>query len=494
MPASSLFSKMSLQRQSLPGHLQPPQDSQVGVWQVSQFISISMGPAATKSRWVSVETCRWHVYTIVVPKAAFPKTVTEPLAYRVRPRTLSEFIGQREIVGEGTALRAAIETDALSSVILAGPPGTGKTTLAKIIAETTKAQFMQLNAVTSGVADLKAVCQEAERMKTTFNQRTVLFIDEIHRFNRAQQDALLPYVERGDVILIGATTGNPYFDVNAALVSRSHVYLLKPLSVEELAAILKSAVADDRGYKGQLKISDEAIARLATIANGDARIALNALELAALTAGKNLSLTEIDKLFKERRSRYDADQEDHYDTISAFIKSLRGSDVDAALLWLFKMIKGGEDPRFLFRRMAVFASEDIGNADPRALQMVVSAWQAFELVGFPEGEFFLAQACVYLGQAPKSNAVTKAMGAAKNAINTIPSLEVPMHLRNAPVKGMQSQGYGKGYEYPHNALGGVVAAHYFPTGVERTEFYEPTDRGFEIEVRERLVKVRKILL
>lgn len=437
-----------------------------------------------------------------MPKTAFPKAATEPLAYRVRPRTLAEFIGQRDIVGEGTALRAAIESDALSSVILAGPPGTGKTTLAKIIAETTKAQFMQLNAVTSGVADLKAVCMEAERMKITFKHgstllttgRTVLFIDEIHRFNRAQQDALLPYVERGDVILIGATTGNPYFDVNAALVSRSHVYLLKPLSSEELAAILKSAVADDRGYKGQLKISDEALARLATIANGDARIALNALELAALTAGKNLSLAEIDKLFKERRSRYDADQEDHYDTISAFIKSLRGSDVDAALLWLFKMIKGGEDPRFLFRRMAVFASEDIGNADPRALQIVVSAWQAFELVGFPEGEFFLAQACVYLGQAPKSNAVTRAMGAAKNAINTMPSLEVPMHLRNAPVKGMQSQGYGKGYEYPHNAPGGVVAAHYFPTGVERIDFYEPTERGFESEVQERLAKVRKILL
>lgn len=433
---------------------------------------------------------------------AVQRSTTEPLAYRVRPRTLAEFIGQRDIVGEGTALRAAIESDALSSVILAGPPGTGKTTLAKIIAETTKAQFIQLNAVTSGVADLKAVCMEAERMKMTFKHgstllttgRTVLFIDEIHRFNRAQQDALLPYVERGDVILIGATTGNPYFDVNAALVSRSHVYLLKPLSVEELAVILKSAVADDRGYKGQLKISDEALARLATIANGDARIALNALELSALTAGKNLSLAEIDKLFKERRSRYDADQEDHYDTISAFIKSLRGSDVDAALLWLFKMIKGGEDPRFLFRRMAVFASEDIGNADPRALQMVVSAWQAFELVGFPEGEFFLAQACVYLGQAPKSNAVTRAMGAAKNAINTMPSLEVPMHLRNAPVKGMQSQGYGKGYKYPHNAPGGVVAAHYFPMGVERMDFYEPTDRGFEAEVSERLAKVRKILL
>lgn len=430
---------------------------------------------------------------------AMPKTVAgqimaaPPLAYRVRPRTLAEFVGQQEIVGEGTPLRAAIESDALSSVILAGPPGTGKTTLAKIIAETTKAQFIQLNAVTSGVADLKAVCSEAERMKDAFKQRTVLFIDEIHRFNRAQQDALLPYVERGDVTLIGATTGNPYFDVNAALVSRSHVYLLKPLSVENLVTVLEHAMADDRGYKGQVKISPEALERLATIANGDARIALNALELAVLTAGKKLSLPEIEKLFKERRIRYDTDQEDHYDTISAFIKSLRGSDVDAALLWLFKMLKGGEEPRFLFRRMAIFASEDIGNADPRALQIVVSAWQAFELVGLPEGEFFLAHACVYLGQAPKSNTVTRAMGAAKNAINTIPSLEVPMHLRNAPVRGIQSQGYGKGYQYPHDDATGVVAEHYFPTGVERLNFYQPTDRGFEEEVQKRLMKVRGIL-
>lgn len=428
-----------------------------------------------------------------MPKTLAAQATAEPLAYRVRPRTLQEFVGQQEIVGEGTALRAAIESDTLSSVILAGPPGTGKTTLAKIIAETTKAQFMQLNAVTSGVADLKAVCSEAERMKVAFKQRTVLFIDEIHRFNRAQQDALLPYVERGDVILIGATTGNPYFDVNAALVSRSHVYLLKPLSVENLVTVLQHAIVDERGYQGKVTIAKEALERLATIANGDARIALNALELAVLTAGKKLTLTEIEKLFKERRSRYDADQEDHYDTISAFIKSLRGSDVDAALLWLFKMIKGGEDPRFLFRRMAIFASEDVGNADPRALQIVVSAWQAFELVGLPEGEFFLAHACVYLGQAPKSNAVTMAMGAAKNAMNTIPSLEVPMHLRNAPVKGMKEQGYGKGYQYPHSDASGVVAERYFPTGVERMDFYEPTDRGFEQEVRERLRNVRSLL-
>lgn len=454
-----------------------------------------MGQMAGKSRWgICRDVLMARLYNEGMAKATVPKPTAGPLAYRVRPSTLQEFVGQQEIVGEGTPLRAAIETDALSSVILAGPPGTGKTTLARIIAETTKAQFIQLNAVTSGVSDLKAVCSEAERMRRTFQQRTVLFIDEIHRFNRSQQDALLPYVERGDVILIGATTGNPYFDVNAALVSRSHVYLLKPLSVEELVTVLEGALGSPQGYKGQVKIALNALQRLATIANGDARIALNALELAVLTVGKKLSLPEIEKLFKERRSRYDADHEDHYDTISAFIKSLRGSDVDAALLWLFKMIKGGEDPRFLFRRMAIFASEDVGNADPRALQIVVNAWQAFELVGFPEGEFFLAHACVYLGQAPKSNAVTVAMGAARNAINTLPSLEVPMHLRNAPVKGMTEQGYHKGYEYPHGDPLGVVAAHYFPTGVKRMDFYEPTTRGFEKEVRERLAHVRSILL
>ncbi len=421
------------------------------------------------------------------------QAATEPLAYRLRPTKLEEFAGQGHIVGEGTALRTAIEHDALTSVILSGPPGTGKTTLARIIANTTNAHFVQLNAVMSGVKDLKDVCGEAERMKTTFGQKTVLFIDEIHRFNKSQQDALLPYVENGAVILIGATTENPYFEVNAALVSRSHVYLLKPLDVEHLVAILKRALSSSTGYANKVTIADEALERIASIANGDARIALNALELAVMTAGNRITLEQAEKLFKERSMRYDRSGEDHYNTISAFIKTLRGSDPDAALLWMYKMLTSGEPPRFIFRRMAIFASEDIGNADPQALQLVMSAQQAFEFVGLPEGEYFLAQACVYLAQAPKSNAVTRAMGAVKRIINTAPTLEVPNHLRNAPVKGMKQQGYGEGYEYPHDHPDAVVKANYFPMGVQPQDFYEPSDRGFEAEIRQRMDKSKAVI-
>ncbi len=417
----------------------------------------------------------------------------EPLAYRMRPRALAEFVGQEEIVGEGTALRAAIESDLLRSVILAGPPGTGKTTLAKIIAETTDATFVQLNAVTSGVKDLKAVCEEATRLKETFGTRTLLFVDEIHRFNTSQQDALLPYVESGTVTLIGATTQNPYFDVNKALVSRSRVCLLKPLAIEQILVILRRALDDERGYGDKVKVSDEALRHLATVSSGDARVALNALELTVMTVGKKIGLAQAQKLFAERNRRYDKSGEDHYNVVSAFIKSMRGSDPDAALLWLFSMIGSGEDPRFLFRRMAIFASEDVGNADPRALQVVVAAWQAFELIGLPEGEYFLAHACVYLSQAPKSNAVKNAMGGVKAALQSAPSLEVPNHLRNAPMKGMADQGYGKGYQYPHDDPNGVVSERYFPVGMTPRNFYEPTDRGFEGEVRGRLAKIHMLI-
>jgi putative ATPase len=412
----------------------------------------------------------------------------------MRPATLAEFAGQEHVVGEGTALRQAIEQDALRSVILAGPPGTGKTTLAHVIANATRAQFVQLNAVLSGVKDLRAVCAEAEQMKTSLGQRTVLFIDEIHRFNTTQQDALLPYVENGTVILIGATTENPYFAVNGALVSRSHVCLLQPLQEEALLAILRRAVQDPRGLAGAVDVHEDALQHIARISNGDARIALNCLELAVMVrSGGALTLEEAQRLLRDRAKRYDATKEDHYDSISAFIKSMRGSDVDAALLWMFRMLEGGEQPRFLFRRMAIFASEDVGNADPRALQFVVSTWQAFEMVGLPEGEFFLSHACVYLAQAPKSNAVTRAMGGVRRFLRDTPLIEVPMHLRNAPAKGMAEQGYGQGYLYPHDDPRGVVPGHYFPMNVQPQSFYRPTERGFESEVRERMERAKAII-
>lgn len=426
------------------------------------------------------------------PKTDGETSRSVPLAHRLRPATLAEFVGQERMIGPGTALRTSIEEDTLSSIILSGPPGTGKTTLAHVIAETTKAQFVRINAVLSGVKEIKEVCADAERRFTALKQRTVLFIDEIHRFNKAQQDALLPYVESGAVILIGATTENPYFEVNKALVSRSHVYMLQPHSEDEILQILQRALEAPEGLGGKVKVQDEALKRIAKIANGDARVALNALELAAVTAGGEVTLAQAEALFKQRNKRYDRVGEDHYDTISAFIKTLRGSDVDAALIWLYKMLDSGEEPRFLFRRMAIFASEDIGNADPRALQFVVSAWQAFEYVGLPEGEYFLSHACIYLAQAPKSGAVKNAMGAARKAIEQAPSLEVPYHIRNAPVKAMKEHGYGKGYLYPHDDPRGVVPGSYFPIGMQAIDLYQPTEHGEEREIGERVRKNRNI--
>ncbi len=391
--------------------------------------------------------------------------MSAPLAYRLRPTTLDDFAGQEDIVGKDTPLRKAIEEDVLSSVIFAGPPGTGKTTLAKIIAEATKAQFCQLNAVTSGVKDIKDVCAQAASMKDSLKQRTVLFIDEIHRFNKSQQDALLPSVESGSIVLVGATTENPYFSVNSALLSRSQVYLLKPHSVESLEKILLRALMNKDGFSGKIQMHPDAVKKIAEMSNGDARIALNLLELAVLMIGTKITRKDAEKLLKQRGMRYDKKGEDHYDTISAFIKTLRGSDPSAAMLWMYKMLQSGEDPNFLFRRMAIFASEDIGNADPHALPLVVSAWEAFSKVGLPEGEYFLSQACTYLASAMKSNAVKMAMAGAKSALDSSPSLEVPMHLRNAPVKAMKEQhGYGKGYRYPHDFKGAKVDEDYFPIG------------------------------
>lgn len=418
---------------------------------------------------------------------------TTPLAHRLRPATLDDVVGQRHVLAPGKPLREAVERDALRSIILAGPPGTGKTTLAHVIAATTKAAFAQVNAVLGGVKELRAVCAEAEDRQRLGGQRTVLFVDEIHRFNTAQQDALLPYVEAGTVILIGATTENPYFAVNAALVSRSQVFLLETHSQEDLVTLLRRAVDHPDGYGGTVKIDDAALQHIASRANGDARVALNALELAVLLHGTGVSLEQAQQTFRNRAQRYDASAEDHYNAASAFIKTLRGSDPDAALLWMFHMLACGEEPRFVFRRMAIFASEDIGLAQQSALATVVQCWQAFDMVGLPEGEYFLAQACIALAVAPKSNAVKRAMHGARGALSSASSVEVPMHLRNAPVRAMASHGYGQGYQYPHDDPAGVVTADYMPVGMQRRAFYEPSQHGDEEGITARLERIRAIL-
>lgn len=416
-----------------------------------------------------------------------------PLAHRLRPSSLADVVGQRHLLESGMPLRLAIERDQLRSIILAGPPGTGKTTLAHVIANVTDSQFVAVNAVNSGAKELREICEEAAHMRKNLAQRTVLFVDEIHRFNTAQQDVLLPHVEQGDVVLIGATTQNPYFDVNAALLSRSHVYMLEPLSTDDLVQMLKRAVEHERGLAGRVKVDEAVLQKIAAVSGGDARQALNNLELVALSAGGRMDIETADKLLRMRSRRYDAKGSDHYDVISAFIKSLRGSDIDAALVWMFLMLGSGEDPKFIFRRMLIFCSEDIGNADPRALMFVTSAWQAFELVGLPEGEYFLAHACIYLAQAPKSNAVTNAMSQVKQFTKSGGNFEVPKHLRNAPHKGMKEQGHGIGYQYPHLAPGAVVQENYFPVGHTPQSFYEPTDRGEEQEMRERVEWIRGIV-
>lgn len=416
-----------------------------------------------------------------------------PLAHRLRPRTLNDVVGQEHLLGPGMPLRVVLERDQLRSIILAGPPGTGKTTLAHVIAATVDAHFVAVNAVSSGAKELRAICEEAAHMLQSLGQRTVLFVDEIHRFNTAQQDVLLPHVEQGQVVLIGATTQNPYFDVNAALLSRSHVYLLEPLSVTALIRLLERAVTHPQGLAGQVTVAPAILERIASVSGGDARQALNNLELLALSAGGRMDLETADRLLRQRARRYDATGSDHYDVISAFIKSLRGSDPDAALIWLFAMLQSGEDPKFIFRRLMILCSEDIGNADPQALPFVVSAWQAFAMTGLPEGEYFLAHATVYVALAPKSNAITLAKAAAKDVLAQAPTLEVPLPLRNAPHSGQRTHGHSVGYIYPHNDPAGVVKQSYFPTGVLAQTLYRPTAHGAEAVFAERLARIRHLL-
>ncbi len=424
-----------------------------------------------------------------------------PLANRMRPRTLDEFVGQEHIVGHGRLLRRAIQADQLSSLIFYGPPGTGKTTLAMVIANSTESFFITINAVLSGVKQIREAIATAKERRHLHGQRTTLFVDEVHRWNKAQQDALLPHVENGTIILIGATTENPYFEVNKALVSRSRIFQLKPLTLEDLRQVGRQALADEeRGY-GRLLVNlhDDALDHLVDVANGDARGVLNALELAVETtpAAENNGLIEIDLVVAEesiqrRAVLYDKEGDVHYDTISAFIKSLRGSDPDAALYWMAKMVYAGEDPRFIFRRMTIFAGEDVGMADPQAITVVTGCWNAFERIGMPEGRFPLAQAAIYLATAPKSNSAF-AFFDALETVEKERETEVPNHLRDASRDG-EGFGHGQGYLYPHAYRDHWVAQQYLPDALQGKVFYQPGEIGYEKEIQQQVARRREAQL
>ena len=420
-----------------------------------------------------------------------------PLADRMRPRTLDEFVGQEHILGYGKLLRRAIEADRVTSVILYGPPGTGKTTLARIIANTTASHFATLNAVLAGVRDIREAIDEARRRLEHHQQRTILFVDEVHRFNKAQQDALLPHVENGTVVFIGATTENPYFEVIKALVSRSRVFELKTLERDHLDLVLRRTLADaERGFGARhVEIEQDAIKHLVDTANGDARSLLNALELAVETTEPdahgviNIDVRVAEESIQRRAVLYDKEGDAHFDAISAFIKSLRGSDPDAALYWMARMVYAGEDPRYIFRRMLIFAGEDIGLADPNAVRVAISCAQAFDYVGMPEGQFLLAECCLYLSTAPKSNSSLAYFDALRH-VQDEQSGEVPGPLKdgNRDAKGL---GHGKGYLYPHAYREHYVPQQYLPDEMQGTFFYSPSGQGYEEQVSERLAAWRE---
>jgi len=411
-----------------------------------------------------------------------------PLADRMRPRTLDEYIGQDHILGPGRLLRRSIEADRVTSVIFYGPPGTGKTTLARIIANTTRSYFRTLNAVLAGVKDIREAIADAETRLKHHQQRTILFIDEVHRFNKAQQDALLPHVENGTVTFIGATTENPYFEVIKALVSRSRIFELQSLTEDDLRRVARFAIDNkERGYgRRDIAIDDDALEHLVSTANGDARSLLNALELAVETTpeGASVTLDVAEESIQKRAVLYDKEGDAHYDTISAFIKSLRGSDPDASMYWMGRMLYAGEDPRFIIRRMLIFAAEDIGLADPRAIQVATSCAQAFEWVGMPEGRFHLAQCCLYLATAPKSNSTYTFFDALKYVENE-QSGEVPNPLKDGN-RDAEGLGHGKGYLYPHAYNNHYVPQQYLPDNMQGVYFYEPSDVGYERTIKERL--------
>ena len=416
-----------------------------------------------------------------------------PLASRIRPRTLEEVVGQQHIIGKDKLLYRAIKADKLSSIIFYGPPGTGKTTLAKVIANTTSARFTQINATVAGKKDMEEVVKEAKDSRGMYGKRAILFVDEIHRFNKGQQDYLLPFVEDGTVILIGATTENPYFEVNGALLSRSVIFELKPLEKEDIKTLIRRAVYDQERGMGAYGavIEEDALEFLADMADGDARAALNAVELGVLTTGPgpdgkiHLTLEVASECIQKRVVRYDKAGDNHYDTISAFIKSMRGSDPDAAVYYLARMLYAGESVTFIARRIMICASEDVGNADPAALQVAVAASQAAERVGMPEAQLILAQAALYVASAPKSNSVTMAIGEAMESVRTVKA-SVPVHLQDAHYGGAGKLGHGAGYQYAHDYPKHFSRQRYLPEELGDTVFYRPTENGYEGRIREYL--------
>ena len=420
--------------------------------------------------------------------------VDRPLADRMRPASLDEFSGQRHLLDEGKPLLRAIAQGRAHSMIFWGPPGTGKTTLARLIAGTTASHFIALSAVMAGVKDIRAAVSEAEKHRQLSDRGTVLFLDEVHRFNKAQQDAFLPYVEDGTLTFVGATTENPSFELNNALLSRARVYVLKPLTASDLLEVLRRALHDEeRGFGGRFSISHEAMQMIADAADGDARRALNLLELAAdLAEDERIAEEVVLEVASGGRRRFDKQGEVFYDQISALHKSIRGTDPDASLYWLARMLDGGSDPLYIARRLIRVASEDVGNADPRALRLCLDAWEVYERLGSPEGELAIGHAVVYLACAPKSNAVYKAFKAAMQDAREKGSLEVPMHLRNAPTSLMKGLGYGKGYRYAHDEDEAVaLGENYFPEDMSPARYYHPVPRGLEIRIRDKLEDIAR---
>ena len=425
----------------------------------------------------------------------FEKESDLPLAARLRPRNLDEFVGQKHLLGEGKVLRRLIENDNIGSMIFWGPPGVGKTTLARIIAGMTKSQFIDFSAVTSGIKEIKQVMEQAERNRR-FGDRTILFVDEIHRFNKAQQDAFLPYVEKGSIILIGATTENPSFEVNGALLSRCKVFVLQSLSADELVDLLRHALKDKRGFGDQkVEIDDECLAMIANFANGDARSALSALEMAVLNGDVDGDTTRVtretvEQCTSKKSLLYDKNGEEHYNLISALHKSMRNSDPDAAVYWLARMLEAGEDPIYVARRVTRFASEDIGLADPRALEIAVAAYQACHLIGMPECSVHLTEAVVYMSLAPKSNALYVAYESAKKDALTMLAEPVPLVIRNAPTKLMKNLGYGDGYQYAHNTDDKLTDMQCMPESLKDKTYYHPTEEGLEGRFKTRLEEIK----